>query len=89
MQTLSTTVLENGHAIRLSCQRDPASRLVEIQIDDGPATVHSCADREACYAASREVCRVVYGTSARYGGIDATNSMVWSFTNLIEQVAGC
>ena len=87
--TLSTTVLENGHAIRLARQTDPASRLVEIQIGAAPAKVYDCRDRDACYAASREVCEAIYGRDRRRGGLNATNSMVHEVTTLIERVAGC
>ena len=95
MMTLSTTVWENGRTIevrRLNPGLDGSTssdRHVQVTVDDRPAVVFDCADREACYEASRRVMGEVWGRDHVRGGINATNSMVWDFTNLIEQIAGC
>ncbi|MEX2220121.1 MAG: hypothetical protein WD749_15330 [Phycisphaerales bacterium] len=95
MLTLSTTVWENGKTITLRRVRPgldgaaSSDHQVEVRIGTAEARVYACDNRDACYAASREVCEAVYGRDHRRGGINATNSTVWTVTNLVEQVAGC
>lgn len=89
MMTLSTTVIENGREVRLSRPRDHAGHRVEIQIDAAPPVAYECPTREACYDASTRVMTELWGRDRGRGGTNATNSMVWEMTNLIERLAGC
>jgi hypothetical protein len=89
MMTLSTTVLENSRQILIARQEDPASHKVLIRIDAEPSWVADCPSREACYEASQRVMTAVWGRDRVRGGVNATNSMVWEMTNLIERLAGC
>jgi hypothetical protein len=91
MMTLSTTVLVDGKTVCFSrvCPNLSTDHRVEVQVGAETPRLFNCPDRDGCYEASQVVSEAIWGRSARFGGIDATNSMVWSITNLIEQIAGC
>jgi hypothetical protein len=95
MLTLSTTVWIDGTTVNIrrvnpgTNEHFSSDNQVEVRIGTAEPKLYDCADRDACYAASKVVALACYGRDRKSGEANATNSMVYEITNLIETIAGC